>query len=110
MQNINHTTKTIENDYGTFNQERWELYGYVLMRVTKQDDAGYPEDWRIQEPQGAPSLDNRNFFSEEGVDYGVNWSAKGTRSAAEARTYALHLLQAAEAAEKFNEIRNGYNK
>lgn len=110
MQNVNYTTRTVETARGNFDQEIWEMYGHTLTRVTKQGDDTYPADWRIQAPQGAPSLDNRNFFTEEGADYGVNWSAQGTRSAAEARTYALHLLQAAEVAEKFNEIQNGYNK
>lgn len=48
-------------------------------------------------------------MAREGVNYGVNWSAVGTRSAAEARAYAIQLLHAAEVAEAFTKIRNDYS-
>lgn len=109
MQNINHTTKTIENDYGIFEQESWEVHGYTLVRIIDTNAPGEGADWKVRHDRDLPELDNQNFWAKDGVDYGVNWSAMGTRPAADARSYALGLLQAAEAAEAFSKIRNNYS-
>lgn len=108
MSNITFTTKTIESSYGTFEQEAWEIYGYHLLRTIKINDPEEPADWRVRTPNGAPTLDNMNYLTRDGVDYGVNWSAMGTRTTADARTYGMQLLHAAEAAEAFTKIRNDY--
>lgn len=109
MQNVNHTTRTVQNDYGTFDQEIWEICGYTLTRTSDRDATDEPADWNVQRPDGAPILDNRNFIGDAPVEYGINWSAKGTQTVADARDYALQILQACKAAEAFSEIRNTYS-
>ena len=107
MQNITPTTNTVENKWGTFEQTVWTVQGYTLTRIVDINAADEPADWRLQ-PQNRdmPDITDQSYLPSEGVNYGVNWSAQGTRTPAEARTYALGLLQAAEAAEIFNKIRN----
>ena len=39
---------------------------------------------------------------ENGIDFGVNWSAKGTRPAQEARLFAKDLEHAADLCERLN--------
>lgn len=103
MQNLTYTTETIENTYGTFDQEAWEIHGYTLVRITDRNDTSEPADWRVRHDREMPDLDNMNYTGE--VEYGVNWSAMGTKTSAEARSYALKLLQASEAAEIFTQVR-----
>ena len=107
MTTITPTTETIENRWGTFEWTTWTVQGYDLARIVDAYATDEPADWRIR-PQHCdlPDITDRSHHASEGVDYGVNWSAQGTRTPAEARTYALVLLQAAEAAEAFNKIRN----
>lgn len=107
MQNITPTTETIENRWGTFEWTTWTVQGYALVRVVDTYAADEPAGWMIRpQHRDLPDIIDRSHHASDGVDYGVNWSAQGARTPTEARTYALGLLQAAEAAEAFNKIRN----
>lgn len=86
----------------------WTVAGYRLVRVT---EAGNDRaNWSVEnDDYSAPSLFTIQSYSVDSCiptyEYGVNWSAQGTKSVTDARAYAQAIVNAAAAAEAFGKIR-----
>lgn len=107
MSEMTVTTKTRPIRNGReFVDTTWTVGGYRLIRTT-ETGTDYVR-WSSQnDDHAAPGLyEIKNWNEPETVEYGVNWSAQGTQSVADARAYAQAITDAAAAAEAFTQIRS----
>ena len=102
MLNVITTTSTRTRKSGeTVQVTEWTAGGYTL-RKTKESDY---TTWDVRNADlDLPSIFNTSTFAEDTPAFGVNWSACGTQSSAEARAYAAQLATAADVADVFNRI------
>ena len=100
------TTETFEADETrTVHETTWVKGEYTLVRRQISSDKGLSSPrWDIRAEYNLPSIDDTSSWNDEIPVYGVNWSAKGTKTVAEARDYALQIASAATAAEHFSNI------
>lgn len=103
MSEITVTTETVTRDGVEFVKTTWTAGVYRLVRtaVTGKVNVRFNvecDNWT------APSLHTLPMFGTDEIAYGVNWSAQGTKTPAEALAYAQAITEAAAAAEAFNQI------
>ena len=103
MLNVITTTKTIQNrDGDEFTITHWVVGGYTLVRT--ECPALDRNEWRVHSSRDLPSITDMSDFMSETPGFGVNWSAQGTRSSANARAYGALVMAAADVADVFNRI------
>lgn len=79
----------------------WTVGGYTLR---KTEEPGYTDWGVVNTNRDLPSIYDTSTFAEDAPVFGVNWSACGTKSSADARAYAALLATAADVADVFNRI------
>ena len=98
------TTRTYESYDGeqvTEQVTEWTVGAYTLR---KTEEPGYLH-WGVRKAdRDLPDVYETGSFGAKTVEFGVNWSACGTQSAADARAYAEKLATAADVADVFNAI------
>lgn len=78
----------------------WTCGAYTLQKV----EANEYTDWRVSRAdRDLPAIEDSARFGED-TEWGVNWSACGSNSPAEATAYAQQIMAAAATAEAFNAI------
>lgn len=98
------TTEIRRGATAMFTQETWTVGPYRLVRQYSATTPG--SNWRVYAANhSVPEVYNKNGALDPTVEYGVNWPAKGTKSAAETYEFAMYLMQAAHAADIFTAIR-----
>lgn len=103
MLNVITTTKTIQNSDGDdFIITHWIVGGYTLVRT--ECSALDRNEWRVHSSRDLPSITDMADLDAETPGFGVNWSAQGTRSSANARAYGSLVMIAADVADVFNRI------
>ena len=103
MLNVITTTKTIQNrDGDEFIITRWAVGGYTLVRT--ECPALDRNEWRVHSSRDLPSITDMSSFDVEVPEFGVNWSACGTKRSPNARAYGSLVMTAADVADVFNRI------
>lgn len=85
----------------------WAFGPYTLQRrVYRLGDGGLSSPrWDIiVDDRDLPGIYDNSSYRALNPEFGVNWSAMGTRSSEEAQAYAMNLVIAANAADYFNKI------
>lgn len=101
------TTATKLTETLTLHESTWTYGDYTLLArySVKADGDASTISWSVSARDWElPSIHDNAPYRSTSVNFGVNWSAQGTKTPEEARTYARHLLVAADAADHFNEI------
>lgn len=103
MLNVITTTKTITNSDGDeFIITRWAVGGYTLVRT--ECPVLDRIEWRVHSSLDLPSITDMSSFMSETPEFGVNWSACGTKRSPNARAYGALIVTAADVADVFNRI------
>lgn len=90
----------------TLAETTWAKDGYTLVR-RQANDANGPKGearWAVQASGDLPALTNMADWDATYPEFGINWSAMGTKSPEEARNYGNLLIAAADAAAYFNRL------
>lgn len=99
---ITNTTKKVTSDGDEFTVTTYTVGGYTLVRTESSDRV--LARWNIRAHRDLPTITDMSNFDAETPEFGVNWSACGTRSSVDARVYAAQLATAADVADVFNRI------
>ena len=102
MLNVITTTRTRTYESGETAQfTDWTVGGYTLR---KTEEPGFTDWGVVNTNRDLPAIYDTSTFAEDAPKFGVNWSACGTKSSADARAYAALLATAADVADLFSEI------
>lgn len=102
MLNVITATESVDRDGDEYIITTYAVGGYALIR-TESSDRDY-DRWYVRAPHELPSIDDMSAFMAETPEFGVNWSACGTKPSADARAYGALLTTAADVADVFNRI------
>ena len=101
------TTTASTNESGETTQfTEWTVGAYTLRKteLRKAEEPGYIH-WGVSTTDhDLPSIHNTASYRAKTPEFGVNWSAWGTRPSTDARAYAAQLAEAADAVDVFNAI------
>ena len=96
------TDRNVNNDGDEYTVTTHTVGGYTLVRTE------FPildrVAWKVRTHHDLPSITDMSDFMSETPRFGVNWSAQGTRSSANARAYGALVMAAADVADVFNRI------
>ena len=96
------TTRTRTFESGeTVQFTEWTVGAYTLR---KTEEPGYSDWGVVAADRDLPTITNTASYRAKAPEFGVNWSACGTQSSADARAYAALLATAADVADLFNRI------
>ena len=102
MLNVITTTRTRTYESGeTVQYTDWTVGGYTLR---KTEEPGFTGWGVVNTNRDLPAIYDTSAFAEDAPVFGVNWSACGTKPAADARAYAALLATAADVADLFSRI------
>ena len=102
MLNVITTTRTRTYESGETAQfTDWTVGGYTLR---KTEEPGYTNWGVVITDRDLPAIYETASYGAKTQEFGVNWSACGTKPATEARAYAALLATAADVADLYNRI------
>ena len=96
------TDRNVNSDGDEYTVTTHTVGGYTLVRTE------FPildrVAWKVRAPYDLPSITGLSVYGDKTTEFGVNWSACGTKSSVDARAYAAQLATAADVADLFNRI------
>ena len=98
---ITTTSARTRNSGETVEFTEWTVGGYTLRKIV---EAGYTDWGVVAAGRDLPTIANAASYRADTPVFGVNWSACGMQSAADARAYGALLATAADVADVFNRI------